>query len=83
MPRLQRPSSLRSFGTLVLAAIVGAALPGLAAAQAWDWDEDFVPTPLSPAVQAACDVDADPMSVWVQPAGDAPAEPCVTDPNWS
>ncbi|HCH66356.1 MAG TPA: hypothetical protein DFR83_26365, partial [Deltaproteobacteria bacterium] len=41
MPRNTLLPATRSFRATALAAVVGIALPGLAAAQGWDWDEDF------------------------------------------
>ena len=41
MPRNTLLPATRSFNTIALAAVVALALPGLAAAQGWDWDEDF------------------------------------------
>ena len=41
MPRITLLPATRSFNSIALAAVVTLALPGLAAAQGWDWDEDF------------------------------------------
>ena len=41
MPRNLRLPATRSFHASALVAVVAIALPGLAAAQGWDWDEDF------------------------------------------
>jgi hypothetical protein len=41
MFRITLPVSARSFTAVAVAAVVSIAVPGLATAQGWDWDEDF------------------------------------------
>ena len=66
MPRLDILSSARSFTTMALVAVMGVAVPGLAAAQAWDWDEDFVPAEQQSEPQS-CSAEDGGLDVWLDP----------------
>ncbi len=53
-------SSVCPLGALALAVVAAAAVPGLAAAQGWDWDEDIV-EPASPATHCS---DSSSLELW-------------------
>ena len=66
MPRSRLTSPLRAFAAVALAGIVSVALPGLAAAQGWDWDEDVAPT-LDPSLDLSDCADSGlQLETWLQ-----------------
>ena len=85
MPRNTLLPATRSFNTIALAAVVALALPGLAAAQGWDWDEDFTGDGTQSA-DTACSSDGSSLEQWANSLLDGStsmsSEDCTDGLTW-